>query len=653
MFSKIKNKSPIYIITFIVVLILIFLEYRKDWTLFLIVSIIYIILLTLMVCYANCNVKDIKSDTDSMSKNLESGIKDNILNFVYPACIISEDGEIKWVNERFKQEFTSNNIIEKNIKSILNEVNLESILKGKRNISQKLKIKKSIYEVYGKKIYCSEKEQKNYILVNFNEITPVNKITKQSVVLIEVDNLEEVIIDIEQENRPMFLAEIEKNINKYADSLGAMIVKYDDNKYILSVLDSVIDKEISRKFDILDKFREIDFYNKVAVTLSVGIGRYGGNPQENQKYALKALELALGRGGDQVVIKTDKKFLIFGGNAREKEKRTRVKARVIAHALKDLIYESDSVFIVGHKKTDMDCFGSALGLSSAVRALGKNCKIILEDNTKTVDNFIKDLTELQDYNNIISNFKDAKKLITNKSLIVVVDVHNKSYISNFEFLRNCDRVVIIDHHRISTDYINGALLNYIEVYASSTSELITEMIQYMLEKPTLKRIEAEALLAGICLDTKNFTYKTGVRTFEAAAFLRKLGADTVEVKKIFDNDLESYLIKAEVIKSAKVVNGIAIAKCPEEITDTALAAQGADELLTITGISCSFVFVKSGEDIYLSSEYLGEINVQVIMESLGGGGHMTMAGTRFHNISMDKAVEMLENALKEYLKEGE
>lgn len=489
--------------------------------------------------------------------------------------------------------------------------------------------------------------------MNFNKIIPANKVTKQSVVLIEVDNLEEVIIDIEQENRPMFLAEIEKNINKYADSLGAMIAKYDDNKYVLSVLDSVIDKEISRKFDILDKFREIDFYNKVSVTLSVGVGRYGGNPQENQMYAFKALELALGRGGDQVVIKTDKEFQIFGGNAREKEKRTRVKARVIAHALKDLIYESDSVFIVGHKKTDMDCFGAALGLSATVRALGKDCKIVLEDNTKTVDNFIKDLTELQDYNDIISDFKEAKKVITNKSLIIVVDVHNESYISNFEFLRNCDRVVIIDHHRISTDYIKGALLNYIEVYASSTSELITEMIQYMLEKPMLKRIEAEALLAGICLDTKNFTYKTGVRTFEAAAFLRKLGADTVEVKKIFDNDLGSYLMKAEVIKSAKVVNGIAIAKCPEEITDTALAAQGADELLTISGISCSFVFVKSGEDIYLSSRSLGEINVQVIMERLGGGGHMTMAGTRFHNISMDKAIEMLEDVLKEYLKEGE
>lgn len=653
MFSKIKSKSPIYIITSIVILILILLGYKNDWVLFVIVSVAYIILLTLIVCYTNCNFKDFKRDTVSMSKNLEEGIKDNVLNFVYPACIISDTGEIRWVNERFKQEFANSDIIGENLKYILKEINLETIIKGKKNTSQNLKIKKSIYEVYGKKIYCSDKDQKIYILVNFNKIIPANKVTKQSVVLIEVDNLEEVIIDIEQENRPMFLAEIEKNINKYADSLGAMIAKYDDNKYVLSVLDSVIDKEISRKFDILDKFREIDFYNKVSVTLSVGVGRYGGNPQENQMYAFKALELALGRGGDQVVIKTDKEFQIFGGNAREKEKRTRVKARVIAHALKDLIYESDSVFIVGHKKTDMDCFGAALGLSATVRALGKDCKIVLEDNTKTVDNFIKDLTELQDYNDIISDFKEAKKVITNKSLIIVVDVHNESYISNFEFLRNCDRVVIIDHHRISTDYIKGALLNYIEVYASSTSELITEMIQYMLEKPMLKRIEAEALLAGICLDTKNFTYKTGVRTFEAAAFLRKLGADTVEVKKIFDNDLGSYLMKAEVIKSAKVVNGIAIAKCPEEITDTALAAQGADELLTISGISCSFVFVKSGEDIYLSSRSLGEINVQVIMERLGGGGHMTMAGTRFHNISMDKAIEMLEDVLKEYLKEGE
>lgn len=651
MFFKIKRNSLIRLFTLIIIFLLIFFEYKKFFELFFVVSILYIIFLTLALCSTMCNLKDFRNDCKYISKNVEAGIKDNITNFIYPACIIRDDGELKWVNERFKEEFGGNDLIGKNLITILKDISLDKILEVKKTSNQRIKIKKAIYEICGKKIYCNENE--NFILVNFNEITDLYKATRQSVLLIEVDNLEEVITTIEQENRPMFLAEIEKNVNKYADTLGAMIEKYDDNKYILSVLDSIIDKEVNRKFDILDKFREIDFYDKVSVTLSIGIGRYGNSPQENQKSALKALELALGRGGDQVVIKTEKEFQIFGGSAREKEKRTRVKARVIAHALKDLIYESDKVFIVGHKKTDMDCFGAALGLSATIKQLGKECKIVLEDNTKTVDNFIKDLKELHDYNNLISNFKEAKREITSKSLIIVVDVHNESYISNFEFLSNCDRVVIIDHHRISTDYIKGALLNYIEVYASSTSELITEMIQYMVKKPNLKRIEAEGLLAGICLDTKNFTFKTGVRTFEAAAFLRKLGADTVEVKKIFDNDISSYLIKAEVIKSAKVINGIAIAKCPEIINDTALAAQGADELLNITGIICSFVFIKSGEDIYLSSRSLGDINVQVIMEELGGGGHMTMAGTRFQGISMDEAVEMLENTLKEYLKEGE
>ncbi|MGL5616351.1 MAG: DHH family phosphoesterase [Sarcina sp.] len=652
MFFKIKKSSQLISMTVIILILMVVLISCRLRSFAFILVVLYIIYLTLNILSKLNEVTILTSRVEDISKAIEVAIKDNVGNFIYPACVINKAGEIKWANEKFNEEFGGpKGSSRKNILTVLKDLNLERLIKGQRNVAEKIKTKKSFYEVYGKKVY--EQKEETYILISFNEIAQIHTGAKQSIVLIQVDNIEEAIAPIEQENRPIFLAEIERSINKYAESLGAMIEKYDDDKYILSVLDFVIEKEISRKFDILDKFKEIEFSNKVAVTLSIGIGRDGATPQENQINASKAIELALGRGGDQVVVKANKDFKIFGGNTREKEKRTRVKARVIAHALKDLIYESENIFILGHKKTDMDCFGAALGLAATIKYLGKPCKIVLDDNTKTVDNFIEDLKEFQDYNDIIINFKDAKRYISNKSLIIIVDVHNEGYISNFEFLSNCDRVVIIDHHRISTDYIKGALLNYIEVYASSTSELITEMIQYMVEKPVLKRIEAEALLAGICLDTKNFTFKTGVRTFEAAAFLRKLGADTVEVKKIFDNDISSYLIKAEVIKSAKIKDGIAIAKCPEIIQDTALAAQGADELLNITGIICSFVFVKVGNEVYLSSRSLGEINVQVIMEALGGGGHRTMAGTKFVGISMDEAIEKLEETLKEYLKEGE
>ena len=312
-----------------------------------------------------------------------------------------------------------------------------------------------------------------------------------------------------------------------------MIKKYQSNKYVLTVQDKYIQKELEKKFDILDVIREINVGNKLAVTLSMGIGRGGSTPSQNLEFAEAAKDLALGRGGDQAVVKSFEKLSFYGGKTKEIEKRTKVRARVIAHALLELINESSNIYIMGHKNPDLDSIGAAIGLYSTVKSIGKDCNIVLDNQTSSIKELLIRLEEDGDYKDTFVSVEQCLDYKDDKSLLILVDVHNESHVLSMDIVSNFERLVIIDHHRKAKDYIQNTLLSYIETYASSTSELVTEILQYMVEKPSLKPVEAVGLLAGICLDTKNFHFKTGVRTFEAAAFLRRLGADTTEVKKIF------------------------------------------------------------------------------------------------------------------------
>ena len=592
------------------------------------------------------------ADTEDIGRFSEYFIKDNLFKQIYPLAFIKEDGEMIWCNSRFKEVFESEKISGCNIASIVRGLSLENVLKMSKTYSQKISINRSSYEVYSKKIVDAY-ENTNIIMVFFNDVTYIEEGTKESIMLIDVDNLTEVSSSIDSIKSSLLVAEIDSVITEYAKSLNAMIKKYEGSKYILSVSDSVIEAEMSKKFDILDRVREISVGNKLEPTLSIGVGRGGVNPRENQKYAVTALELSLGRGGDQVVVKRKDKLCFFGGNTKEIERRTRVRARVIARSLIDLVYESSKVYIVGHKNPDMDCFGAAVGISSVIRQLGKNCKILMGNDTRGIDLYLKKLKEQYKSEELFIDYDSAMNNLDDDTLVIVVDVHARNYVSNIELVDRAKKVVIIDHHRRSADAIEGALLTYIEVYASSTSELITEMVQYMLDKPKLKQIEAEGLLAGICVDTKNFYFKTGVRTFEAASFLRRLGAATIDVKKMFSDDLESYIKRSDTIKSATVENGIAIAICPSSVKDTIIPAQAADELLNITSIKASFVLVKINNDVSISGRSFGDINVQVILESLGGGGHMNIAGTKLFDSTIDEALVRLKKAIGKYLEEGD
>ncbi|MDO4535391.1 MAG: DHH family phosphoesterase [Clostridium perfringens] len=646
------NKSPKVTIYLIVVLIisLVLAFFGLSFTLFLFLGLSSIYLGHIIkVLTEEKRLND--NNIENLSININNNIRENIFNLIYPICMLNLNGDIIWYNKSFEKLFAINDAKGSNLVSVVRGVALDKVLKCDKKQYQRIKVKKSIYEVYGKMVI--QDNSTHFCMVHFNDVTYLSEKTKESIILIEVDNLSEVVKSTDENIRPLLVAEVERTLNNYASSIDAMIKKYDYGKYILSVDDNVIENEMKKKFDILDKIRDINFGNEIEVTLSIGIGRGRNTPAKNYDDAARAKELALGRGGDQAVVKSEKEISFFGGNTKEIEKRTKVRARVVARALKELVYESSKVYIMGHKNPDMDCFGAALGIASVVKGLGKNVKIVLDDNINAIDIFLEKISNKKEYDDLFISPKNAKITIDSNTLLILVDVHNKGYVMDNEIVELSNKVVIIDHHRRSPDIIEGAMLTYLEVYASSTSELVTEMVQYMLDKPKISKLEAEGLLAGIYMDTKNFTFKTGVRTFEAASFLRKLGADTIDIKKMFSNNLESYITKAEIIKSAKVEDNIAIAICPPSVKDTVTAAQAADELLNITGIKASFVFVIIDDSICISGRSFGDINVQVILESLNGGGHMTMAGTRLKGVSLEDALTMLKKSIKENLREGE
>jgi Predicted signaling protein consisting of a modified GGDEF domain and a DHH domain len=618
---------------------------------------IYAILMIYNIMNLRVKKNEWRKFIEDFSLNLDTATRNTLINLPFPLIITGVKGNIVWYNQNTSSVLKQEELLGKNISNVIKELDINTVLTQKETVFEYVKIKEKYYNIYTRVVDTEEgkNQNNNIVLIYLYDVTEIRSIieSKEAAVLIEVDNLDEVIKSVEEGSKPLLIAEIERTINNFAQTYQALIKKYSSNKYVISIQERYLEEEMKKKFEILDNIREITMGNKLSVTLSIGVGVGGATPLENYNYAASAKELALGRGGDQAVIKSGEKLLFFGGNTKEVEKRTRVRARVIAHALKDLISESSNVFIMGHKNADIDCVGSAIGINSMVKLLNKECYIVLDPPISGIKQVLDKFKEDTDYDGVFINSDLCKIKIDENSLLILVDVHNKSYVQNNDIVNVIKKVVIIDHHRKSADFINNTILTYIEPYASSTSELVTEMLQYVVEKPKLKQIEAEALLAGICVDTKKFTYKTGVRTFEAASFLRRLGADTIDVKRLFTDNLDIYIKRADIIRSALVEKNIAIAVCPPDIKDTVLAAQAADELLNITGIQASFVFVKIESDVNISGRSLGDINVQVILESLGGGGHMTMAGARLTNASLDEAVNKLKEAISEYLREGE
>lgn len=639
--------------------------YLKPFIIILISSLLYLdgwyrfVILILSLYLLDCIIRLSKywnkdKDENNLTNTINNCIDEHLYNLILPTVLIKNDGEIIWYNDSFIGiNNEDEDLLKRNIMSIINGINIDSIINNEVDHEhQKLKIGSRIYDIEKMRVVNNKLD---YIIIFFNDISEILTIEgiNEDVVLIEVDNLTDVLEATDENDRPLVVAEIERTINSYAHNNNAMIRKYDNNKYVLSVQNKYIKEQEQDKFPILDEISAINKGNKLEPTISMGIGRDGLTPLDNNNFANLSLELALGRGGDQVVIKNNDEIKFYGGNSNEIEKRTRVRARVVSNALRELIYDSSKVYIMGHINPDMDCFGSALALSSIVRQMGKKSYILLGNDINPIEYFFDRLAEDSFYDDRFISLEKAHEELDDETLTIVVDVHNRGYVEDLGLIERAKNKVIIDHHRRSADMIKGSLLNYIEVYASSTSEMITELIQYMVKSPKLKKVEAEGLLSGIYMDTKGFSFKTGVRTFEAASYLRNVGADTLEVKKMFTDNLNDFLLIAETIKSAKIDNRkVAIAVAPKNV-DTVIVAKAADELLNISGILVSFVIADINGEICISGRSSGDINVQVVLEALGGGGHMNIAGTKIIGVPIYNVIRKLEEAIQKYLKVGE
>jgi len=646
------------------------------WIILLLVSVIavlewriaipgYILFAFLTYYYISSNHKrkiQISKYIENLNFNIDTATKGTLLNFPLPLVVTETDGSIVWYNSSFKKILEQEEECEKVLIDIAGGIDSKSVTNGGTGISRQVSLNGMHYQVLCNLVgYQEGNEHKNNILVlyfiDITELVQLKKAYSDEKIMagiIVIDNYDDLMQSMPDENRPQMLAEIDKKVMQWVSFTNGIIKKYDRDKYLFLFESKYMKDFEEKKFDILDSIKEINVGNKIPVTLSLGFGMSGKTPSDNFYYAAAAIDVALGRGGDQVVVKNGDSFSFFGGKTRELEKRTKVKARVIAYALRELINQSRTVFIMGHENADIDSLGASLGLYRIVSSKGKRAFIVLNKINPTIESLVSKIQKSGSYNELFINRGEALEAVDEKTLLIIVDTHRPAYTEVPELIGKAGQVVVIDHHRRGADYIQEAVLMYQETYASSTCELVTEILQYFDEKLKLNPIEAEGLYAGIVVDTKNFTFKTGVRTFEAASFLRRQGVDTVSVKQLFQNDITTYTNISNVVKSAEMINNeIAISKCPEGIKNVQLiAAKSADELLSLSGISAAFVLCNTGSEVWISGRSLGDINVQMILEKLGGGGHLTVAGAQLVGIDIDEAKDKLKYAIMEYIKES-
>lgn len=656
--EKITSRTKIYLAIIAFLIIIICINRPK----LIIPGILLFVLIIIYSYWTNSKRNaELSRQIQNLTMTMDGTAKKSLINSPFPLIIIETTGNIIWKSSKFVYEFANidiNNYLIDILEEIKEDIKAEQDKKQK-TIVKKVQIGNKVYSVLGEYIRSKNESSENITILYFIDITQSIKEKKKyedsktCIGILTVDNYEEIIQRIDVENRPQVIAEIEKVIYEWASSTGGIVIKNDRNTFIY-VFEYKYLKEIKEnKFGILDQIKEINVEAGIQLTLSIAISTDGETNYEKYKTALESMDIVLGRGGDQAVIKEEGKYVFFGGRTEEIEKRTKVKARTVAHALENLIKESENVLIMGHSNGDIDSMGSSLGVYRLAKTLEKEVNIVNNTYGMTLSKFIEELEKDDEYKNAIISKNEALNKATNKTLLIITDTHKQNYVEVPELLDKVGEIVIIDHHRRSTDYIENATLTFQEVYASSASELVTEILQYTDVKVKLKTIEVEGLYGGIMVDTKNFTFKTGVRTFEAAAYLRKCGVDIIKVKKWFQSDLNSYNEIANIVRNAEMYeNSIAIAIYDKEDKDANLiCAKAADELLTISDITASFVLGNVGDRICISGRSIGDVNVQLILEKLGGGGHITLAGAQVEGMTLEEVKQELINRINEYFSE--
>lgn len=659
-FDSLVSKTKIYLI--IIAILLIIICIIKP-ILIAPAMIVYVLIIFYTYWTNQKRMAEVSEQIKELTLNVDKVSKRTLINSPFPLIIVETDGSVIWKSTKFVNEFRDveiNPVLDEIVKNLKLEIENNTKLRNNQ-ISFEVEIGNKTYKILGEYVKSKQQDRKKEYMatlyfVDETEIIKLKNDYDDSQICIGItmiDNYEEIIQRISGEQQIQLFSQIEKRLYDWVADFKGLVVKSERDTFIWFCEKKYLKQLEENKFNILDSIKEIDVTNKIQSTLSIAVSAEGESNYEKYKSAKNAIDIALGRGGDQAIVRKDGKYTFFGGRAQELEKRTRVKARSVANALEELILESNNVVIMGHTNSDIDALGSALGIYRLAKTLGKPANIASGTIGIGLENFVEYAKREPEYQKAIIDKTEAIEITNSGTLLVVVDTHKKSYSDIPELVDMAGKIVIIDHHRMSTDYIENAVLTFQEVYASSAAELVTELITYSEQNVKLSKVEAEALYGGIMMDTKNFTFKTGVRTFEAAAYLRKCGVDIIKVKRWFQSNLETYNTISEIVAKSEIVgDSIAISVYDKVDKDAnIICAKAADELLTISDITASFVLGNYGEKICISGRSLGDINVQVILEKLGGGGHITLAGAQVEGMDIYEVKKELIEKIKEYFSE--
>ena len=604
--------------------------------------------------------REVMKYLDTVTGSMDLASKDTMLHSPLPMVIFRPDtDEVIWSNERFLQMTGEReHLFDTRLSAAVPEFSARWLMEGKAECPNEVHVGDRRFLVFGHLVRTEDKKEKSCLATTYwVDVTGYSRTAEEFhasrpiAAILLLDNYDEITKNLEESVRSALRSAIDQKLRAWVDSARGIFLRYDRDRYLFIFEERCLQHFKDEKFAVLDSVREVLGANNVPATVSIGIGQDADSLEELFQYASLSIEMALSRGGDQAVIKNRHNFEFFGGRSKELEKRTKVKSRVMANALGALIADSSSVFVMGHKYPDLDAFGACAGIRAIARKQGIPCRIIKEAGKTPSDVMIQRLSALPEYEGVMISEQEALLQADARSLLVVVDTNRPEQVQAEDLLASCSRVAVIDHHRRAATYIADAALNFHEPYASSASELVAELMQYLMDPGDFLRAEAEALMAGIMLDTKNFTMRTGGRTFEAAAYLRRAGADTGEVKKFFQNDLEGTIARYDIIQNARMYkNNIAIAKVGHTV-GRVTAAQAADELLNISGIDASFVLFPDETTVFVSARSMGDTNVQVILEKLGGGGNAATAGAQLPDTTLDEAARRLVAAIDQYFED--
>ena len=594
---------------------------------------------------------------ERISGGADTAKTSNMLFAPMPMMVFNPDSEdVLWANDLFAElPGVGENIYESRVRDVVKNFETHWLMEGKPEYPGVFTWNDRRYRVFGCLSQPEEKGRFGVLATTYwMDVTDLEHMrstleeTKPVAAIVMIDNYEDLMSACPEGKRSAIRAAIEEKMDQWRGTSGALLMKYDRDRYLMVFTEKQYEAFAQGRFAILDEVRTVQAAEGVYATMSIGVGREAGSYDALFKNAGLALEMALSRGGDQAVVKDRMNFEFYGGRAKTTEKRTKVKSRVMANALGDLMDETEHVYVMGHQYADMDTLGAAAGVCAIARKRGKVARIVMDTENNSVGPMLRKLKALPEYKDVFIGGGDAFLRVQPDTLLVVVDTNRPASVESEPLLEACNRVAVIDHHRRGSSYIEKMALNFHEPYASSASELVTELLGYLLEPGDLLKTEAEALLAGIVLDTKNFTNRTGGRTFEAAAYLRRAGADTQDVQRMFQSDLESMIDRYAIIRQAVLYReDLAIAAIDEEC-ERVTAAKAADELLTLSGVQASFVFYPKDGGVYISARSLGEVNVQVIVEALGGGGNSTSAGGQLPGVTVDQVRQKLQEAIDKY-----